>query len=76
MPRRTPPCPVPPGKKYCFQCASLLAQDSFYPGRSAPDGLSSPCKACKEAKRVERLRIDRLMEETWQRLNAPAGSSH
>ena len=37
-------------EKYCPQCDKTLPHTSYHKNRSAPDGLSAYCKACRSAK--------------------------
>lgn len=70
MPRKIIPIPVPPGEKYCHQCARSRSLAAFKPERRRPDGLTSGCYECTVRRRKERLVIDRLVREHAERIMA------
>lgn len=67
MPRKIIPIPVPPGEKYCHQCARSRSLAAFKPDRRRPDGLSSGCYECTVRRRKERQAIARLVRAHFER---------
>jgi hypothetical protein len=68
MPRRIVPAPVPPGAKWCHQCASPQPLQRFELHRSKADGRAHACRRCLDAKRRQRTRIRVNLNQTFARV--------
>jgi len=62
-----PPVPEPDGFLYCFGCEQMLPVASFYFGRGRP---SKPCKACKKSGGGARARLNALVNELYEEMQA------
>ena len=63
MPAKHIPAVVPPGYKYCFQCASVKPVDAFNRRSAAPDGRDPSCKPCKKLQKARSERKNAAMNE-------------
>jgi len=68
MPRRNIPAPVPPGHKWCFQCAVSLPFDAFSVRRGRIDGYEYACRPCIAAKKRTRTAINAILHDTYRRV--------
>lgn len=69
MPRRIIPVPVPPGSKWCHQCASLQPLQRFEVDRSKPDGRAYACPRCLDGKRRRGIHVRITLNETFARVS-------